>query len=87
MIDNRSGYAVITARGDARGLLLPFADAFKIALRKQVPGVEQVVLPDPQSDLGRIDMINTQHPNAYEQGLPGYRRVYDRAGWRVYRRN
>ncbi len=85
LLDDRTGYRVIIARGDARDLALPFSDTFKLQLRRGHPDVPQIAVPDPSSRRGREDRINQRFPRLYAHGLPGYRRVYDRDGWRVYR--
>ena len=86
MIYEESGYRVIAARGDIENLKLSFSHAFKVALRERVPGVKQVALPDPGTVRGRKDRLNLRHPDMYAHGLKGFRLVYDKLGWRVYRR-
>ena len=82
----KSGYKVIAARGDAEGMLLSFSHAFKAAMRERVPGVKQIVVPRPNSVMGRKDPINIRHPHLYDHGMVGFHLVYDHMGWRVYRR-
>jgi len=86
MMYERSAYRVIIARGDAEGLVLSFSHAFKSAIRERIPSVNQVVVPDPGTLIGRLDVINIRHPNLYSHGLAGFHLVYDQLGWRVYRR-
>ncbi|RMG29900.1 MAG: hypothetical protein D6721_04895 [Gammaproteobacteria bacterium] len=86
LIDERSAYHVIAARGDARGLVLSFDERFKLALRRRLPDLRQIAVPDPHSPAGHRDGILARFPHLYDRGLPGYVRVYDRLGWRVYRR-
>jgi len=83
----QSGYRVIAARGDAKGLALSFSRQFKSALRERIPDVAQIVVPDPETVHGKRDLLNVRHPQLYEHGLKGFHRVYDRLGWRVYRKN
>lgn len=86
LIDDSATYAAIVARGDARELLLPYSDVFKLALRRDEPIQPQVVVADPRSAAGARDAITRRYPDLYDQGLPGYRRVFDERPWRVYRR-
>ena len=86
LIDDSAGYAAIVARGDARELVLPYSDEFKLALRRSVPGIEQVVIADPTSAAGTRDAIARRFRAAYEGGMPGYELVFSEAPWRVYRR-
>lgn len=85
LLDLRSGYHVVIERGDARGLLLPFTPEFRLALRSDRPAVAQIAVPDPDSPAGQRDAINARFPQLFESGMPGYQRVYDEDGWRVYR--
>ncbi|MFA9459277.1 hypothetical protein [Thiohalorhabdus methylotrophus] len=87
LLDDASGYRAIAARGDARGLIVPFEDRFQIELRLRQPTVEQVALPDPDSMVGLGDALNRRWPDFYQNGKPGYRLVYDYGGWRVWKRD
>lgn len=87
LLDLKSGYRVVAARGDAVGLLLPFTPEYRLAMRSERPTVPQIAVPDPDSATGRRDAINARFPALYASGLPGYQRVYDENGWRVYRRS
>jgi len=86
MIDFQSGYKAIVARGDAYGLLLPFSNEYRLAIRSDRPNVPQIAVPEPDTTQGRRDKINARFPHLYESGMPGYKRVYDEYGWRIYRR-
>jgi len=86
MMYERSAYRAIAARGDAEGLLLSYSHGFKAAMRERVPSVAQIVVLDPNTYLGKRDIINIQHPNLYAHGLKGFKLVYDQLGWRIYRR-
>lgn len=86
LMDLRSGFRAIAARGDAKNLILPFTHAYRLTMRSDQPSVEQIVVPSPDSVTGRHDEINLRYPHLYESGLPGYKRVYDENGWRVYQR-
>lgn len=86
LIDLRSGYRAIVARGDAKGLLLPTSHMYRLAMRSERPMVEQIAVPDPVTTQGKRDEINVRFPSLYESGLTDYKLVYNRDGWRVYRR-
>ena len=87
MVDDRSAYRAIVARGDAEKLVLPFSNPFKIEVRRAIPQIRQVALPNPSNGRGMGDAVNRRWPDFYEKGAQGYRLVYDRLGWRVWRRN
>jgi len=86
MLYERSAYRAIAARGDADRLMLSFSMGFKSAIRERIPSVMQLAVPDPTSELGRRDLLNVRYPNLYSNGFAGFRLVYDKLGWRVYRR-
>lgn len=86
LIDDSATYAAIVTRGDARELILPYSDIFKLALRRDAPTHPQVVVADPRSAAGARDAITRRYPNLYDEGFPGYQRVFDERPWRVYRR-
>lgn len=86
LIDDSGTYGAIVARGDARGLVLPYSMAYKLALRSRTPDIEQIVVADPASGAGTRDAITQRFRALYDNGMPGYQRVYDGAPWRVYRR-
>ena len=87
MMYERSGYRVIEARGDAKGLVLSFSHDFKVAMRERIPNIAQIAVPEPHSVKGRRDWLNTRHPHLYDYGMKGYKLVYDYMGWRVYRKH
>lgn len=84
MIDEFTGYAVIAARGSAKGLYLTFSDRFKQALGRGYPTAEWIAVPSPERDANRRDQIAHNFPKLYADGMTGYSLVYDRGGWRVY---
>ncbi len=84
LIDERSAYRVIVAKGNAHQLHLPISDRFKIQTRFQRPDTDLIVVPDPSTKKGGRDRINLLYPELYKEGLAGFKRVYDYAGWRVY---
>jgi hypothetical protein len=86
MLDEASGYAVIAARGSATQLDLTFTNGFKAGVNSGKPKSRFIAVPDPATQRGRADQLNRRFPRLYEEGLPGYARVYDHEGWRVYAR-
>lgn len=86
LIDDRASYAVIAARGDAQGLILPFDPRFKRALEDPLQMPAQVVVADPASQAGALDSVNRRLPQLWRQGLPGYSLVYRQGSYRVWRR-
>jgi hypothetical protein len=99
LIDDHAAYRAIVARGDAEGLLLSFSPQFKTTLRSDHPYIEQIAVLDPmysnrdQDAHGQDmltqrmpDMVTQRYPELYRKGMEGYRLVYDKDHWRVYRR-
>lgn len=86
MLDEFTGYAVIAARGGAKGLYLSFSDQFKRGVGIGRPVTEWVAVPSPLKNPHQRDQIAHNFPKLYADGEPGYTLVYDRGGWRVYAR-
>lgn len=86
LMDENGGFRVIVARGDAKSLMLSFSDEFKMALKRQVPNVEQIAIPDPAGVNATGDRIDREYPLLYSRGMENFALVYDGGGWRVYRR-
>ncbi len=86
LIDERSGYRALVARGDAVGMFLSYTGRFKIALDHAYPVIDQIVIPDPESAIGKKDQISQRYPKMYKEGLKGYKLVYSDNIWRVYRK-
>jgi membrane protein XagC len=85
LIDDHIGYRAIVARGDAKNLILPYSQAFKLALRKRDPDIAQIVVTNPRRAQGAEDVLHQHFPLLYERGMLGYALVYDHQHWRVYR--
>lgn len=86
LIDNRSGYRVIAARGDADGLWLSFMREFKLAERQYPPVAEQIVVLNPRHPSAARDRITARLSDLYDHGHPNYVLALDDSPWRVYRR-
>ncbi len=85
LLDEKGGFRVIVARGDAKGLFLSFSDEFKMAFKYKQPKVSQIAVPNPASLNGGRDMVNKQYPFFFARGMDKYQLVYDDDDWRVYR--
>lgn len=86
MIDDRVAYRAIVARGDARELVLPFDDRFKLALKRREPDIRQIVVVNPNHAAAAGDRVTQRFPELYGSGLPGFALAYDLDHWRVWRR-
>ena len=86
LIDDQAAYAVIAARGDARDLILPFSDEFKLALASPERIPPQIVVAAPGTRQGAQDAINRRFPGLWKEGRPGYQLVYEQEVWRVWQR-
>lgn len=84
MIDENTAYAVIAARGGAKGLVLTFSDRFKESVNGGQPKTNWIAVPSLGRDPRQVDLILRYFPKAYTHGLTGYTLIYDRGGWRVY---
>ncbi len=87
LLDDRTFYRAIAARGHGRSLILPYSARFKSEVQRRVPDVVQVVVANPRTPEGRVDGLCAQYPRLYYEGWPGYELVYDTPRWRVYRRD
>lgn len=87
MVDDRVAYRAIVAKGDARGLILPYSDRFKLALKHQQLNIPQLAVIHPGLPQANMDALGQRFPDLYWNGMSGYRLVYDHDGWRVYRLN
>ncbi len=85
LIDDFTAYRVIAAHGDTAKMALPKSDLFKLQVRRQVPDIEYIVVPDPHVGQGGWDRINKHFPDLYTSGMKDYQRVYDYQGWRVFK--
>lgn len=86
LLDDRAAYRAIAARGDGRGLLLPFSSEFKLAMKSDRPTGQQIVVTGPRNASHVVDAVNRNFPDLYRKGMRDYRLVYDDTYWRVYRR-
>lgn len=47
---------------------------------------DAILVTNPETAIGLRDRLNLALPTLWEKGVPGYRLVLERPGWRVYRR-
>lgn len=87
LLDDRTAYRVIVARGHGRNLVLPFSARFKNAVKSRELGIEQLLVRNPQLPDAGLDRVGQRYPGLFREGLAGYERVYDDGAWRVYRRS
>jgi len=86
LIDERAGYRVIASRGGSGDLLLSHMPEFKFALKHDVPSVEQLVVMNPKHKEAYLDRVTQRYPRLFNDGMPGYARVYSGKQWAVFRR-
>lgn len=86
MIDDQAGYAAIAARRDAVDLVLPFSDAFQLALASPDRLPPLIAVPAPGSRQATEDAITRRYPDMWANGRPGYQLVYEQEVWRVWQR-
>ncbi len=86
LIDDRSLYRAISARGHARNLILPFSHQFKNEMKRPQPLTQQIVVANPARPAAVLDRVTQQFPELFWNGAPGYDLVYDTGEWRVWRK-
>lgn len=87
-LDDRLGLPVIAALGRADTLVVPPDPAFFEQILGRRPTVAQIAVPDPDRPGAAEDRLLRAFPDLWLRGPPGgsWRLVYDRSGWRVWRR-
>ncbi|NOY66638.1 MAG: hypothetical protein GXP13_04415 [Gammaproteobacteria bacterium] len=85
LLDDKTAYRVIVARGDAKNLILPFSSKFKTNMKNKWPKIAQLAVSEPGYIHNKQDHLNQRFPDLYYKGMPGYKLVYDNQHWRVYR--
>lgn len=85
LIDDITAYRAIVARGNAEQMALPGSDEFKLQVRKRIPDIDYIVVPDPRVGRGGWDRINKHFPRLYNEGMVNYQRIYNQQGWRVFK--
>ncbi len=90
LADTAAAPELAAGRGSARGLILSGSDEFRLALLSKRIGSRFVAVSDPSLTANSLkpprgELVRA-FPRLYGDGLPGYRRIYDAQGWRVYER-
>ncbi len=86
LIDIVSTPAVVTGRKSAKGLVGPLNPAFEIARMAQRPTSRYLAVRNVGGFHRESDGVHAIFPKLYADGMPGYVRIYDHLGWRVYER-
>ena len=86
LIDDRTLYHAIVARGGAHNLILPFSHQFKNEMKRLQPSAQQIVVANPSRLVAAQDRVTQQFPELFWNGAPGYTLVYDTGEWRVWNR-
>lgn len=87
LIDAAAHPQVVAARGTAEGLVTAGETEFDLSMLRKRVGDDIVAVvtaaPDPSRS---ADVIGRILPNFHVEGAAGFHLVYDRDGWRVWRR-
>ncbi|RLQ88858.1 hypothetical protein [Notoacmeibacter ruber] len=86
MLDGISHPQILTFMSSTNGLSLPGSTDFEIDLLRKAITAPFFAVPDPMHAAARQGRINRAFPEAFDHGLPGYERIYDENGWRIYAR-
>ncbi|CAB3739039.1 hypothetical protein [Paraburkholderia rhynchosiae] len=87
LIDAHAHPATLAARGSASGLVVRGDEPFMLAMLTRRIRSRFVAVPYPdQLPTLADDQLTQTFPALYQQGLNGYRLIYDTDGWRVYER-
>lgn len=84
LLDDASGYAIVAFSKEPQRFLLPYQYSFRPALISPQNFVDGILVADPRSAEGRVDLLNQFHENVYHEGLVGTRLVMDSYPWRLY---
>lgn len=87
LLDERSGYRVIAAKGNSEKIVFPFRVEVKLMDKYFLDKIDQFATINPRNSLGVVDFVGKRFEGIYWGGWAGYRLVYDDQQWRVYRRN
>ena len=87
LIDERSGYRVITAKGNVENLVLPYRIEVKLMDKYFLDTIDQFATINPRHRDSVVDGVAKRFEGVYWGGLPGRHLVYDDRQWRVYRRD
>lgn len=83
LFDADAAPAVIAERGSARGIWSSSTEEFRLAGMQQRTDAKTLVVQNRAVSLGN-DRVSRVFPALYDEGLPGYERIYDSEQWRIY---
>jgi hypothetical protein len=86
LVDTLNAPAVVVGRGDARGLLSPWGERFKLAMLFSRIESPFVAVPNPESNAGARDRLTKSFPLLYHHGINNYKIVYQNSIWRLFGR-
>jgi hypothetical protein len=84
-IDNAPAF--VLGRGRARGIFGPQSEPFALAMLFDRIDTPFVAVPDPQSSIGAGDRLNKAFPSLFNEGMAGYRVIYQNNTWRLFERS
>jgi hypothetical protein len=87
LIDTASAPAVIAGRKSAKGLVAPLSPDFELTRMSQRPTSRYLAVRSSGGLHRESDAVHAIFPKLYADGMPGYVRIYDHLGWRIYQRN
>ena len=86
LIDATSAPGVLAGRASTRGLVLPLSASFELTRMAKRSTARYLAVRNADAFRRENDAVHAIFPDLYQKGMPGYVRVYDRLGWRVYER-
>ncbi len=86
LIDALSSPGILAGRASARGLVVPLSAGFEMTRLSRRPATRYIAVSSADSYRRERDAVHAIFPTLYASGLPGYARIYDHLGWRVYER-
>ncbi|MBB4303177.1 hypothetical protein GGD81_002220 [Rhodobium orientis] len=83
LLDAQAAPALIAMRGSADGLLSPDAFPFRMSALRREMNWPIVVVRSKMSPHGS-DRVGRAFPELFDDGAPGYRKIFDGSTWRAY---
>ncbi|MCJ2188865.1 hypothetical protein [Novosphingobium beihaiensis] len=83
LFDAEAAPAVIALRGNAQGIWSADTTQFRIAALSKTIDARMIVVRNPHSALGG-GRVARNFPRLYDEGHPGYHRLFDSGRWRIY---
>ena len=86
LVDATSAPGVVVGRRSANGLVVPLSASFELTRMSGRPTSRYIAVRNAEGFHRENDAVHAIFPKLYADGFPGYVRVYDHLGWRVYER-